>query len=268
MFRQEHVPGRLGLSDFTKLKKVGITLQGKPLDHLLYHFRLAFSHWSHMKVILGGESYAALAEGLQEGLWRLGGVPLEHRTDSSSCAFKNMAQESKEDLTARYEQLCDYYQMKPTRNNQGAKHENGSVESSHGHIKRRIKQALLLRGSCDFKSVESYQDFIDTVVNQHNRRNVKAMMVEHDKLQPLPTQKTIDYTEICATVSSSSTIDVHRVTYTVPSQLQNEVLRVRLYHDRLECYLGVKKVCQLSRVYPTSRSTRARQINYRHVIHS
>jgi hypothetical protein len=268
MFRQEHVPGRLGLSDFTKLKKVTITLQGKPLDHLLYHFRLAFSHWSHMKVILGGESYTALAEGLQEGLWRLGGAPLEHRTDSLSCAFKNMAQEAKEDLTRRYEQLCHYYQMKPTRNNRGAKHENGSVESPHGHIKRRIKQALLLRGSCDFKSVESYQDFIDTVVNQHNRRNAKAMGVERDKLQTLPIQKTIDYTELCATVSSSSTIDVRRVTYTVPSQLQNEVLRVRLYHDRLECYLGVKKVCQLSRVYPTSRSTRARQINYRHVIHS
>ncbi|HLB42944.1 MAG TPA: hypothetical protein VJN02_08905, partial [Gammaproteobacteria bacterium] len=46
------------------------------MDHLLYHFRLAFSHWSHVKVILGGESYTALAEGLQEGLWRLGGSPV------------------------------------------------------------------------------------------------------------------------------------------------------------------------------------------------
>lgn len=268
MFRQEHIPGRLGLSDFTKLKKIVITVQGKPLEHLLYHFRLAFSHWSHVKVILGGESYTALAEGLQEGLWRLGGAPLEHRTDSLSSAFKNLTQDAKDDLTLRYEQLCQHYQMKPTRNNPGAKHENGSIESPHGHIKRRIKQALLLKGSCDFISIESYQDFIDAVVNQHNRRNAKAIVVEHDKLQTLPCHKTIEYTEVCATVSSSSTIDVRRVTYTVPSQLQNEVLRIRLYHDRLECYLGVKQVCRLSRIYPTGKTTRARQVDYRHVIHS
>lgn len=268
MFRQEHIPGRLGLSDFTKLKQVVIRIQGQPLDHLLYHFRLALSHWSHIKVILGGESYTALAEGLQEGLWRLGGAPLEHRTDSLSAAFKNLTHDAKEDLTARYEQLCRHYHMQPTRNNRGAKHENGSVESPHGHIKRRIKQALLLRGSDDFVSVEAYQDFIDAIVNQHNRRNAKAISVEREKLQDLPRDKTVDYTEVCATVSRSSTIDVRRATYTVPSQLQNEVLRVRLYHDRLDCYLGAKQVCKLIRVYPTGRTTRARQINYRHVIHS
>jgi glutathione S-transferase len=268
MFRQEHIPGRLGLSDFTKLKNISITIQGQPLHHLLYHFRLAFSHWSHVKIILGGESYAALAEGLQEGLWRLGGSPLEHRTDSLSAAFKNLTQDAKDDLTTRYEELCRHYQMLPTRNNPGVKHENGSIESPHGHIKRRIKQALLLKGSFDFVSVEAYQDFIDSVVNQHNRRNAKAIVVERDKLQDLPCHKTIDYTEICATVTSSSTIDVRRATYTVPSQLQNEVLRIRLYHDRLDCYLGAKQVCKLVRVYPIGKTTRGRQINYRHVIHS
>ena len=268
MFRQEHIPGRLGLSDFTKLKETIITVHHQPLEHLLYHFRLAFSHWSHIKVILGGESYSALAEGLQEGLWRLGGSPLEHRTDSLSAAFKNLSRDTKNDLTNRYEELCQHYQMKPTRNNLGVKHENGSVESPHGHIKRRMKQALLLRGSNDFASVEAYQNFIDNVVNQHNRRNAKAIIVEREKLQALPQDKTLDYTQICATVSSSSTIDVRRATYTVPSQLQHEVLRIRLYHDRLDCYLGARQVCELARVYPTGRTSRARQINYRHVIHS
>jgi len=268
MFRQTHLPGRMGLSDFTQLKKVEITIQGQPLAHLLYHFRLAFSHWSHVKVILGGESYTALAEGLQEALWRLGGSPLEHRTDSLSAAFKNLAQEAKEDFTQCYEQLCQHYQMQATRNNRGISHENGSIESPHGHIKRRIQQALLLRNSCDFGSLVAYQVFIDTVVNQHNRRNAKAMVIEREKLQALPCDKTMDYTEVCATVSGSSTIDVRRVTYTVPSPLQNEVLRIRLYHDRLECYLGSRAVCQLARVYPTGKMTRARQINYRHVIHS
>jgi len=36
----------------------------------------------------GGESFSAVAEGLQDALWKLGGVPREHRTDSLSAAFK------------------------------------------------------------------------------------------------------------------------------------------------------------------------------------
>ncbi|MEA1868246.1 MAG: IS21 family transposase, partial [Thermodesulfobacteriota bacterium] len=51
MFRQEQVVGRMGLSDFTKLKKVSITIQGQPFTHILYHFRLAFSGWCSVKVI-------------------------------------------------------------------------------------------------------------------------------------------------------------------------------------------------------------------------
>jgi len=58
IFRQEHPPGRLGLSDFTDMRKLGITIAGQPLDHLLYHFLLAFSGFEPAHVILGGESHA------------------------------------------------------------------------------------------------------------------------------------------------------------------------------------------------------------------
>jgi hypothetical protein len=74
--------------------------------------------------------------------------------------------------------------------------------------------------------------------------------------------------EVCARVSSCSTIDVRRVTYTVPSRLEGENLRVHLYHNRLECYLGAVHVITLTRVYPVGKTQRARNINYRHVIHS
>jgi len=43
MFEQVHRPGVMGLSDFTKLKQVKITIAGKPFEHLLYHYRLAYS---------------------------------------------------------------------------------------------------------------------------------------------------------------------------------------------------------------------------------
>ena len=60
-----------------------------PYNTCLYQFRLAFSGWRYVLAIQGGESYAALAEGLQRALSRLGGCPQEHRTDSLSAAFNN-----------------------------------------------------------------------------------------------------------------------------------------------------------------------------------
>lgn len=268
MFRQQHEPARQALSDFTQLKKTTITIAGQPFLHLLYHFRLIYSKWSYLKVIIGGESYPALAEGLQEALHRLGGAPLEHRTDSLSAAFKNISRVEQEDITQSYSALCQHYRMTPSRNNPGKGHENGGVESPHGHLKRRIEQALLLRGSNNFSSIADYQLFVNQVVSQHNRRNAKTVVFERHLLQPLPKTQAVDYKLIHAVVTSSSTIDVRKVTYTVPSQLQGETLQVRLYDDRLICYLGCTHVITLHRIYPVGKTTRARSVNYRHVIHS
>lgn len=90
IFRQTHEPGRMGLPDFTDMADLGVTIAGLRLGHLLYHFRLAYSGFAHAHVVLGGESFVALAEGLQKALWSLGGVPREHRTDSLSAAFRNL----------------------------------------------------------------------------------------------------------------------------------------------------------------------------------
>ena len=268
MFRQTHQPGRQGISDFTSLKDIRITIRRKFFEHIFYHFRLSFCGWSYVKVIQGGESYTALTEGLQEALWRLGGAPWEHRTDSLSAAFKNVTQDAKEDITQRYAQFCEHYGMRATRNNPGVSHENGSIESPHGHLKRRIRQALLLRGHYDFDSLEDYQNWLNEVVKQHNRRHAEQLNLERLYLNPLPTMKTVDFTELCVRVSTSSTIDIGRVTYTVPSRLIGERLRVHLYHDRLVCYLGVTHVMQLPRVYPVHPTKRARHIDYRHIIDS
>jgi hypothetical protein len=45
IFRQVPVPGRLGLSDFTAMGDLGVSVAGVGFDHRLYHFRLAFSGW-------------------------------------------------------------------------------------------------------------------------------------------------------------------------------------------------------------------------------
>ena len=195
MFRQLHPPGGRSLSDFTHPKSFHVTIQGQPLKHLLYHYRLAYSQWSFVRIVLGGESFTALAHGLQEALWHLGGCPEEHRTDSLSAAFKNLCGEEREDITQRYEALCAHYGMKATRNNRGQGHENGSIEGPHGHIKRRLCQSLVLRGSHNFTSLEEYQQFIDKVVERHNRRHRVLIEEEKTVLKPLPSHKTCDFEE-------------------------------------------------------------------------
>ena len=105
-FPQEHAPGHRGLSDFTAMGELRITIANAPFAHILYHFVLAFSRWEHVEVVEGGESFQALSKGLQNALWQAGGVPQEHRSDSLSAAFKNLTEE--EDFTARYTALLEH----------------------------------------------------------------------------------------------------------------------------------------------------------------
>jgi hypothetical protein len=175
IFRQEHPPGRLGLSDFTDVSELGVRIAGEALAHRLYHFRLAFSGFEHAHVVLGGESFVALAEGLQNALWALGAAPQQHRSDSLSAAFRNLDADAQTDLTRRYDALCAHYGMTPTRNNTGIAHENGSIESSHGHLKKGLEGALLLRGSRDFDDLDGWRRFIDEFVGRRNARNAQRI---------------------------------------------------------------------------------------------
>jgi hypothetical protein len=269
IFRQEHRPGRLGLSDFTDMGDLTVCIAGELLSHRLYHFRLAFSGFEHAHVILGGESYVALAEGLQNALWALGGVPEQHRTDSLSAAFRNLDRKAQEDLTRRYEALVAHYGMEPTRNNPGVAHENGAVESAHGHLKKAVADALLLRGSRDFADLADYRSFIDAIVGRKNARNRKSIEIEQAALKRLPARRTADYQEAIVCVTSSGGFAFRRVFYTVPSRLIGHRLRARIYDDRLECFLGGTPILTLRRGRPPQKSSKRGAVaDYRHVIHA
>jgi hypothetical protein len=272
IFRQEHPPGQQALSDFTDASELGVSIAGVPLDHRLYHFRLAFSGWEQAHVVLGGESFVALATGLQNALWSLGGAPAEHRSDSLSAAFRNLEQDAAADLTERYEALCAHYGMTPTRNNRGVAHENGAIEGPHAHLKRSLQQALLLRGSSEFADLDSYRGFVDEVIGHANARRRKALEIERARLKSLPSRRTDDHEEELVTVTRSSGFFLRRIFYTVPSQLIGHRLRVRLYDERLECLLGGTLVLTLRRGrIRSSRTDRGRcghVVDYHHVIHA
>ncbi len=267
MFELRHEPGMMGLSDFTTLKQIEVTIGGKPFEHLIYHYRLAYSGWQYAQIIQGGESFVALSEGLQNALAASGGAPKQHRTDSLSAAYRNMGGHRNKQLTRLYDELCDHYRMEPTRNNKGIAHENGSIEAPHGHLKNRIKQAIYLRGSADFASVGEYQALIEQAVEGLNRQCQAKYEQEKETLQVLPQTRVADYEVLSARVSTRSTIEVRCILYSVPSRLIGQRLELHLYHDRLVGYFGAHRVFDLPRIRVSGKDKRrARCIDYRHVI--
>ena len=191
-----------------------------------------------------------------------------HRTDSLSAAFKNLDKAAKDDLTDRFDGLCQHYGMTPTRNNKGVAHENGSIESPNGHLKRAIKDALIMRGSRDFEDLSAYRRFIDEIVGRTNARNAKRIDAERTSLRPLPARRTTDYEEVTLRVTSSGGFTLRRVFYTVPSRLIGHRLRVRLYDDRLELFLGGTALMTLKRGRALRNGSHGHVVNYHHVIHS
>ena len=273
IFRQEHPPGQQGLSDFTDAAELGVTVAGQAFAHRLYHFRLAFSRWRHAEVVLGGESFVALAEGLQNALWSLGGAPAEHRSDSLSAAFRNVERDTLDDQTRRYQALCAHYGMAPTRNNAGVAHENGTIEVSHAHLKDALAQALLLRGSRDFADLATYRRFVAEQVGRLNAACRNAQAIERPKLRPLPPDRTTDHEDAVVFVTRNSGFLLRHVFYTVPSRLIGHRLRVRLHDDRLECFLGSTPVLTLPRGRISYRggvksAPTLHVVDYRHVIHA
>ncbi|MDT3382312.1 IS21 family transposase [Labrys neptuniae] len=263
IFRQDHPPGFQSLCDFTEGASLKVMINGRPFEHLLFHFWLAFSGWQYVKVIEGGESFTALTEGMQEALWQLGAVPQTNRTDRLSAAYRNLAPH--DDASAGYQAFCDHYGIEPTRNNAGVSHENGSVEAAHGHLRRALREALALRGSLAFTDVAAYQAFVDEHVGRRNARRRAELTLELAQMKPLPRFKTTDFSLVTVTVTATSTISVRDVLYTVPSRLIGSRLRVHVYDARLVCYLGTTQVLTLKRHRRRGRE-RLQVVDYRHII--
>lgn len=263
-FAQVHPPGRLALSDFTVCDGLGVIVAGAAFAHRIYQFALAHSGWRHAVVMEGGESFGALSTGLQSALWRLGGVPEEHRTDSLSAAFNNLSE--KQELTSRYAALCEHYGMRASRCNPGQSQENGSIESRHDSLKTALDQALRLRGSRSFDDRAGYETLVETIVGRLNARVALRLSVERAVLRALPPRRTAEYQEVPVRVSKYSVFNVGGALYSAPSQLIGHRLMVRLYADHIECWLGGRRVLERPRLRSREGQPNPRDVNYRHMI--
>lgn len=258
-FGQDHHPGRLAASDFTHVSDLGVTIDGQPFEHLLYHFVLTYSNWETVTVCFS-ESFEALSEGLQNALAELGGVPQRHRTDRLSSAVNNLSE--KKEFTRRYQALMDHYQLTMEKIQAGKGNENGDVESSHRHFKTAVDQALMLRGSRDFTSRADYETFLREVTGHRNAGRHQRLQQELAVLRSLPIRRLESCQRLRVTVTSGSLIRVRNNVYSVHSRLIGEEVEVRVYAEHLEVWYGQKQVERLPRL----RGKNHHRIDYRHVI--
>ncbi len=262
MFTQVHHPARVAASDFTVMNELHVTIAGVSFEHMLYHCVLTYSNFESVSLCFS-ESFEALSEGIQNAFWEFGGIPERHRTDSLSAAVNNHS--SRKELTARYAALMDHYSVKPERINVRCANENGDVESSHGHLKNRIDQALLLRGSRDFASRKDYMDFVRALITRSNVARKARFEIEQSHLGRLPDNKLdTDDIQQGLTVDSSSTIKVKKNVYSVPSRLIKQKVDVRISAEWIKVTHHGIEVQSMPRLIGVGGSA----INYRHVIDS
>ena len=257
-FAQQHVPGRLGASDFTHLTELGVTIHGQPFAHLVYHFVLTYSNWEHVTLCFS-ESFESFCDGFQNAVWTLCAVPAEHRSDRMSLAVQASGSEF---FTRRYQSVMEHYGIRPQAINAGKGHENGDAEQSHNQFKKAVRQALLLRGSRDFPNRDAYVAFLLGLCEQRNVKRKERFEEEKKQLRPLPPRRLESFRRRQVRVQSGSTIEVERNIYSVPARLIGERVEVRIYAETIEVWYGQRKEELLSRL----RGRHKHHINYRHVI--
>ena len=259
-FPQVHYPGDLSASDFTHMNSVCVTIGGERFDHLLYHFVLTYSNWETFTICYS-ESFESLSAGIQNALWELGGASKRHRTDRMSAAVNKDCNPEK--FNRNYQALLRYYKIVPERTNAYSANENGDVETSHRHFKRAVIQALMLRGSKNFKNIAEYEQFLRKIANQLNAGRNLRLQEELSILSKLPDRRVNDCKKIDdIRVGKNSTINILHNTYSVHSRLRGEKIQVRAYVDHIEIWYAQRMVDRIVRLRGSSKH----KINYRHII--
>jgi hypothetical protein len=258
-FDQIHTPGELCASDFTCMNDLGVTLEGEPFDHLVYHFVLTYSNWETGTVCFS-ESFESLSQGLQNALGELGGVPLIHRTDRLTAAVNNLG--DRDLFQQRYRALLAHYDLKPQAIQARKANQNGDAEQSHHRFKTAVDQALLLRGSRDFGDRAAYEQFLAALFAGRNLGRAERLAEERPGLRQLPSRRVDAWHRVRVRVTQGSTIRVGSNSYSVPSRLIGEKVDVHVMAEHLEIWHGAVLVERV----PRQRGRHKHSINYRHVI--
>jgi hypothetical protein len=262
-FPQQREPGRSLQLDWTHADELGVTIAGSAFSHCLCHAVLPYSNWE-WAVPCHSESLLSLRIGLQATLWALGGVPEQLQTDHSSTATHVLDRTSKErGFNTGYLALCGHYGLEPTTIHVACPNEQGDIESANGHLKRRLKNHLALRGSGDFASEAAYGEFVVHVCTGANLLRQVKLAEEQPHLHPLPDRRYPEAEELTVRVSSYSTVRIKRCAYSVPSNYVGQFVQARLTETELSLHYAQVEIAR----YPRLPGREAR-IDYRHIIAS
>ena len=226
-FPQAHRPGEAMQTDFTHATVLGVTIGGEPFAHQLCHSVLPFSNWE-WATVCHSESMAALRRGVQSTLFRLGRVPAFHQTDNSTAATHDL-RTGKRGFNEEYLAMMAHFALTPRTIGIGEKEQNGDIEASHGVLKRRLEQHLLLRGSRDFEGVDHYERWLWERLEAANRLRHARVEEELMVMRVLQVSRLPEYRQESAVVTSWSTVRIKRNTYSVPSRLIGEPVQAHVY---------------------------------------
>jgi hypothetical protein len=258
-FSQLYYPGQWGCSDFTSMNKLNVTIAQQPFEHIFYHFVLCYSNWQAGRICFS-ESFESLSLGIQDALWKLGGVPFYHRTDNLTSAVHKVGHP--DIFTANYRALGKHYGFKSSKTNPASPHENGDVEKSNDLFKKAVDQSLIIRGSRDFVSVEEYARFLQKIIDRMNANCHKRFAEEFEILKALPNRRYGDHETRECKVGRGGTFRLLHNTYSAHSRLVGETIKVRVYADKLEIWYAQRHIETLPRL----RGENGHYINYRHII--
>ena len=261
-FAQVKEPGLSMEVDWTHMNELEICIGGEIYPHLLFHAVLPYSNWQ-WGMRCKSESYLSLQNGLQRVLGRLGAVPKQLWVDNSSTATHCLKRASKErGLNPAFVSLCEHFQMTPCVINVECPNENGDVESSHRHFKRRVDQLLKIRGHRNFKDYEEYDQFLDQMYERANKTLGEKLAQEISQMKKLPPTALPDWREYDCCVSRYAMIRLQNATYSVPTRLIGTCLRARVSEDQIRLFHGREQVLTLERRHWSQGA----QVDYRHVI--
>ena len=183
IFPQTHKPGEQSQSNYTVMNSLEITITGEEFKHIVFHFMLVYSNWESVNICYT-ESFDSLVQGYEKAVWELGQTVKEHRTDNLTAAVKK-----DKSFNDRWKLVMKHYGVKPSRNNPGESHENGSIEKSNHLFKVAVEQALILQGHRDFSDIDCYRVFLEKMVSDRNSDRKEALLKEMAHLKALPADK-------------------------------------------------------------------------------
>ena len=259
-FQREHFPGDVMEGDFTEL--AGVPIGGEMLKVQIWVVRLIYSGRISATVFFN-TTWECFLEGTVQAFAAFGGLAKRYRLDNLSPVVKLLGRGNRK-ITTRFAQLQNHYGFQVDFCNPASGWEKGSIESTVGHLKTRICEAIGL-GKLHFKDLPSFQKLIHQIGEELNSTPEVEQKFQQEPLLSLPREPFPAFEEVIVRVDKYSTFSPlkngHR--YSAPSYLSGLFVEARIYTSRIDLIYESQVVASHCRLWGKANKT---QIDLMHII--